>query len=100
MNVMTVPNPTELHLTPYFAHSKAAVAVPYCLPSDSTRFKNACGAGDCAVAGFLTALLKGESIEVAADYAMAAGRDNLYGVDALSGLTAWDTMTACIARNK
>jgi sugar/nucleoside kinase (ribokinase family) len=71
-----------------------------CLPYDSTRFRNACGAGDCAVAGFLTALLKGESIEVAADYAMAAGRDNLYGVDALSGLTAWDTMTACIARNK
>jgi hypothetical protein len=39
-------------------------------------------------------LLKGHSIEDAADYAMAAGRDSLYGVDALSGLSDWETMSA------
>jgi hypothetical protein len=44
-------------------------------------------------------LLKGETIAVAAEYAMAAGRDNLYGVDALAGLSDWETMTAGIARN-
>jgi len=65
-----------------------------CLPLESGRVRNACGAGDCAVAGFLTSLLKGHSIEDAADYAMAAGRDSLYGVDALSGLSDWETMSA------
>jgi sugar/nucleoside kinase (ribokinase family) len=70
-----------------------------CLSSEPRRVKNACGAGDCAVAGFLTGLLKGETIAVAAEYAMAAGRDNLYGVDALAGLSDWETMTAGIARN-
>ena len=65
-------------------------------PVDASRFKNACGAGDCAVAGFLTALLNGLEIEKAARYAMLAGRDNLYGMDACSGLTDWGIMTALI----
>ncbi|MCX6930848.1 MAG: carbohydrate kinase family protein, partial [Verrucomicrobia bacterium] len=34
-------------------------------PADPRRIKNACGAGDCAIAGFLTALLKGLEIEKA-----------------------------------
>jgi sugar/nucleoside kinase (ribokinase family) len=53
---------------------------------------NASGAGDCAVAGFLTALLKDETIANAGRCAMLAGRDNLYGNDALSGLRSWDEM--------
>ncbi len=59
------------------------------LPVDRARFRNACGAGDCAVAGFLTAMLEGMTIEQAGHCAMRAGRDNLYGVDALSGLSDW-----------
>ncbi|MFA6174607.1 MAG: PfkB family carbohydrate kinase [Kiritimatiellales bacterium] len=66
------------------------------LPVDALRFKNACGAGDCAVAGFLSALLNGAEIETAARYAMLAGRDNLYGVDAYSGLSDWKKMTDVI----
>lgn len=66
------------------------------LPVVASRFKNACGAGDCAVAGFLTALLSGVEIEKAARYAMLAGRDNLYGVDACSGLSDWEQMTDSI----
>jgi len=62
------------------------------LPADPARIKNACGAGDCAAAGFLTALLKGAGIEKAAQYAMRAGRDNLYGIDAFSGLSDWEEM--------
>ena len=62
-------------------------------PTDPRRIQNACGAGDCAVAGFLTALLKGAEIEKAAQYAMLAGRDNLYGLDAFSGLSDWKEMT-------
>lgn len=64
---------------------------------DPARFKNACGAGDCAVAGFLVALLSGVKLEQAGRYAMLAGRDNLYGVDALSGLSNWPTMTMTVS---
>ena len=61
-------------------------------PADRTRMRNACGAGDAAVAGFLTAILRGESLETAGRVAMLAGRDSLYGVDTTSGLTSWGTM--------
>lgn len=59
---------------------------------------NACGAGDCAVAGFLAALLGGVTIKEAGKYAMIAGRDNLYGPDALSGLRSWAEMTRQVKR--
>jgi len=62
-------------------------------PAEPDRIRNACGAGDCAIAGFLSALLSGESIRKAATYAMLAGRDNLYGEDTLSGLREWSQMT-------
>ncbi len=63
------------------------------LPVEAGRFRNASGAGDCAVAGFLSALLKNETVMTAGHYAMMAGRDNLYGQDALSGLTDWAHMS-------
>ncbi len=63
------------------------------LPVAPGRFQNACGAGDCAVAGFLAALLNGADVRVAGAYAMLAGRDNLYGQDALTGLRNWQQMT-------
>ncbi len=69
--------------------------VPACAV-DPDRIKNACGAGDCAVAGFLCAMLDGYDIATASKYAMLAGRDNLYGVDALSGLSNWKSMTMVV----
>jgi len=63
---------------------------------DASRFRNASGAGDCAAAGLLSAMLRGITIERAALYAMCAGRDNLYGADANSGLSDWRTMTAYV----
>ena len=68
-------------------------------PVVAGRVRNACGAGDCAVAGFLAAMLEGMSIEKAARYAMIAGRDNLYGVDAISGLSNWKAMTVLVERS-
>jgi sugar/nucleoside kinase (ribokinase family) len=65
-------------------------------PVEPERFCNACGAGDCAVAGFLSALLNDVTIEEAGHYAMLAGRDNLYGQDALSGLREWSHMTSLV----
>ena len=63
------------------------------MPENPELICNASGAGDCAVAGFLAALLRDESIITAGQYAMIAGRDNLYGQDALSGLREWTEMT-------
>ena len=60
---------------------------------DAARVKNASGAGDVAAAGFLTAVLKGKNPELALKYAMCAGRNNLYGMNATDGLTDWETMT-------
>ena len=69
-------------------------------PADPRRIKNACGAGDCAIAGFLTALLKGLEIEKAGRFAMLAGRNSLYGLDAHSGLTDWAAMTRMVGCSK
>ena len=63
-------------------------------PVEAGRFCNASGAGDCAVAGFLSALLNGIDVKEAGTYAMLAGRDNLYGQDALSGLREWTQMAS------
>jgi len=65
-------------------------------PVETGRFCNASGAGDCAVAGFLSALLNGVAVQEAGTYAMLAGRDNLYGHDALSGLREWTQMTSLV----
>ncbi len=67
-------------------------------PVEKERFRNACGAGDCAIAGFLSALLSGESIHDAGRLAMLAGRDNLYGNDAISGLRDWKQMVLEVQR--
>ena len=56
------------------------------LPVDPARFVNACGAGDAAVAGFLTGLLRGDGLRAAGSLAMQVGRDSLYGADTTSGL--------------
>jgi sugar/nucleoside kinase (ribokinase family) len=68
------------------------------LPLDATRFRNACGAGDAAVAGLLLALLRNEGPDAAARLAMRAGRDSLYGVDTTSGLVPWEQMQAADRR--
>lgn len=60
---------------------------------DAARVKNASGAGDVAVAGFLAAILKGNDPEIALKYSMCAGRNNLYGMNATVGLSDWETMT-------
>lgn len=64
---------------------------PAC-PLETWRVHNACGAGDVAVAAFLTALLQGATPQLAGRLAMIAGRDNLYGPDSISGLRDWEIM--------
>ena len=48
------------------------------------------GSGDATIAGFLAALLHGETIEQAASVACAVGACNVEAADAISGLGTWE----------
>ena len=53
---------------------------------------SATGAGDAAIAGFLAALLAGDSLAVAAEVGCVAGRNAVTTVDAVSGVQSLDSM--------
>ncbi|MHC4797661.1 MAG: carbohydrate kinase family protein, partial [Planctomycetota bacterium] len=60
---------------------------------------SATGSGDSSIAGFLTAFLRGETVERALKLANTAGSLNLTQLDALSGLKQWDE-TSKMANDK
>jgi len=55
------------------------------------------GSGDATIAGFLTALLRGLSIEESLRLAVAVGAFTVKTVDALSGIRSWETTLARLA---
>lgn len=59
-------------------------------PAFAVKVVGTTGAGDSAYAGFLTALLKGLSVENAARWACAVGACNVEAVDSTSGVQSWD----------
>jgi sugar/nucleoside kinase (ribokinase family) len=61
--------------------------------ADNVKVKNATGAGDTAVAAFLTAILDGEGPESALKYAAMAGRNKLYCTNLYDDLSNWEEMT-------
>jgi sugar/nucleoside kinase (ribokinase family) len=62
-------------------------------PVDRSKVLNASGAGDTAAAAFLSAILDGESPELALKYAAVAGRNKLYCHSPYHDLSNWETMT-------
>ncbi|MFA4921909.1 MAG: carbohydrate kinase family protein [Candidatus Neomarinimicrobiota bacterium] len=54
------------------------------------KFASAAGAGDSAIAGFLVAFLKGESIEMCLKYACMCGAQNVQALDTVSGIKSWE----------
>jgi sugar/nucleoside kinase (ribokinase family) len=48
------------------------------------------GAGDATIAGFLSALLRGDSVKRAVTMAVAVGACNVEAADALGGLRSWE----------
>jgi sugar/nucleoside kinase (ribokinase family) len=50
------------------------------------------GAGDCAIAGFLAAVLRGLGPEAALAAATAAGASNVERPDAISGVPSWEAL--------
>jgi len=61
-------------------------------PADPAKVKNATGAGDTAVAAFLSAILDGKTAEQAIKFAAIAGRNNLYCQDIYIEINDWEDM--------
>lgn len=66
-------------------------------PAFQARLVGTTGAGDCAVAGFLTGLAKGLTPEDALTAAVAVGACNIEAADAVSGVPAWEDVQQRIA---
>jgi sugar/nucleoside kinase (ribokinase family) len=63
------------------------------------NFGSATGSGDSSIAGFLSAFLRGLSIEDALKYATCVGLQNVRVLDAVSGIKTWDETTRMIKEN-
>lgn len=61
------------------------------------KIASATGSGDSSIAGFLSALLNGLSIEEALQTANCVGSQNVRVLDALSGIHSWDETRAMVA---
>jgi sugar/nucleoside kinase (ribokinase family) len=59
-------------------------------PCMQAKFVGAAGAGDATIAGFLTGLLRGLTLEDTLIAAVAVGACNVEAADTLSGIRAWD----------
>ena len=61
---------------------------------------SATGAGDSAVAGFLAAYIRGETIERTLKYACTVGAQNVRVLDAVSGICSWEETTRQVDENR
>jgi len=61
--------------------------------ADAARIVNSNGAGDVAVAAFLSAILDAETAETSMQYAAMAGRNTLYCHNIYTDLPVWQEMT-------
>lgn len=64
--------------------------------ADPDKIVNASGAGDTAIAAFLSAIFDREKPEMALKYAVMAGRNNLYCKNIYNDLPNWQDMTVGI----
>ena len=67
-------------------------------PCFKVRLVGATGAGDSAIAGFLSGLLRGRGLEQSASLAAAVGACNVEAADAFSGLLSWEATWDRMAR--
>lgn len=66
-------------------------------PAFSANLVGTTGAGDCAIAGFLTGLLHGLSPEATLTGAVGVGACNVEAADAISGVPSWGAVQQRIA---
>ena len=67
------------------------------IPSFRVDVVSAAGAGDCAIAGFLAAIIRGLAPAEALTAAAACGACNVEAADAISGVQPWDEMMQRLA---
>ena len=60
---------------------------------DQSKITHATGAGDTAVAAFLSAILDGKSPDLAIKFAAMAGRDSLYCESIFNDICNWGQLT-------
>jgi sugar/nucleoside kinase (ribokinase family) len=62
------------------------------IPAYAVNVKGTCGAGDAAIAGFLSSLLRDNDPETSLQTAAAAGAKSVEHLDAISGLDSWEAL--------
>lgn len=67
---------------------------------EQSKMKNATGAGDTAIAAFLSAILDGNGPDKTLKYTVLAGRNNLYCNNIYEELDSWEEMTEEITDGK
>ena len=63
------------------------------------KFASATGSGDTAIAGFLTAFLRGLGIEESLRYATCCAWQNVQALDAVSGVRSWEETAELLSQN-
>jgi sugar/nucleoside kinase (ribokinase family) len=61
-------------------------------PAEQDKIKNSSGAGDTAIAAFLTSVLNADNAETAVKYAAIAGRDSLYCENIFKSMSNWEAL--------
>jgi len=69
-------------------------------PCRVSGIASATGSGDSSIAGFLSAYLKGKTLEMALKYACATGAQHLSALDAVSGIKSWEETTLRIEEGR
>lgn len=70
----------------------------WCPAFSAARVASATGAGDSSIAGFLTALLRGATVEKSLKIANCLGWQNLQELDAVSGIRSWEETLALLKK--
>ena len=64
-----------------------------------SKLASATGSGDSSIAGLLSGMLRGLSIEQSLKYATCCGLQNVLVLDAVSGIHPWEETTKMIEEN-
>jgi sugar/nucleoside kinase (ribokinase family) len=94
----TTDDPARLARVGKLALSPAWLNRELLAPTFQVSVVGTTGAGDCAVAGFLAAVLRGLDPEAALTAAVGAGACNVEVADAVSGIPTWEALHARIER--
>ncbi len=85
----TTKNPERLTMITELSFSDEWLGREQLAPAFAVEMVGTTGAGDCAIAGFLSGIVRGQTPEQSLTSAVAAGSSNVEQADALSGIPSW-----------